>query len=186
MAERAKSGDSVRDLLFKYLNNQADFIESGGGGGGGASTAAAVSYDNGSSGLSATNVQDAIDEVAAASTGDVTSHETVANSTGNSTITPAAGKTRHTVDATITGTASTRIFILATANRSAGDEIEVDFSLPDTASIVLEVRNATSGGTLLYTYTTTATEATDGHRLLTRMRFNGTAWEGVEALYPAI
>lgn len=38
-------------------------LKAGGGGGGGASTATDVSYDNSTSGLSATNVQDAIDEV---------------------------------------------------------------------------------------------------------------------------
>jgi hypothetical protein len=154
--------------------------------GAGASTADAVSYDNGASGLAATDVQAAIDEVAAASAGDVTSFEDVANSTGNETISPAAGKRRHSVDAVITGTAGTRIFILDVADRAAGDEIEIDFTLPDTASIVLEVRNATSGGTLIYSHTTNGTEATDGFRLLTRMRFDGTAFEGVEAMYPVV
>lgn len=38
-------------------------LENAGGGGGGASSAANVSYDNGASGMSATNVQGAIDEV---------------------------------------------------------------------------------------------------------------------------
>lgn len=45
------------DLLEKEIKNA--------GGGGGASTAADISYDNTSSGLTADNVQAAIDEVAA-------------------------------------------------------------------------------------------------------------------------
>lgn len=113
------------------------------------------------------------------------SYEAVANSTGNFTITPAAGIKRHTVEVTVTGTAGTRIAILATADRTAGDEIAFDFVLPDTASIVLELRNATAGGTLLYTLTTTATEATDGYHWRVNVRYNGSAWAAAGELYPS-
>lgn len=48
------------------IQNSIDLLERGGSGGsGGATTASAVSYDNTSSGLTATDVQAAIDEVAA-------------------------------------------------------------------------------------------------------------------------
>lgn len=45
------------------LNSQGNWIEQTTGGGGGASSANQVSYDNTDSGLTATNVQDAIDEI---------------------------------------------------------------------------------------------------------------------------
>lgn len=108
------------------------------------------------------------------------------NSTGNTTLTPSAGVRLHFSKAVITGTASTRVFILATTDREAGDRIEIDFVLPDTASIVLEIRNATSGGTLLYTVTTDGSDATNGYHFRAAMRFNGTAWEQAGAIYPSI
>lgn len=51
--------------IQESINRLEKKVADGSGGSGGASSAADVSYDNTSSGLTATNVQAAIDEVAA-------------------------------------------------------------------------------------------------------------------------
>lgn len=73
-------------------------------------------------------------------------------STGNTNITPSSGNV--IAVGTITGAAGTRTFALQTAGRSDGDILFMRFEQPATAGVVEEVRNATSGGTLLYSYTT--------------------------------
>ena len=71
---------------------------------------------------------------------------------GNTAITPASGNV--IAVGTITGAAGTRTFALDVTGRSDGDILFLRFQQPATASIIEEVRNATAGGTLLYSYTT--------------------------------
>ena len=62
---RGSEAYCLSNSKFYKLNSQGNWIEQteGSGGGGGASSADQVSYDNTDSGLTATNVQDAIDEL---------------------------------------------------------------------------------------------------------------------------
>lgn len=94
-----------------------------------------------------------------------------ANSTGNTTITPASPVSTALV--TITGIARTSVFILATTNAQTGWRLDVRLNNPATAAIVEEFRNATSVGTLLASYTT---DGTGTDNLLAHFYFNGTAW----------
>lgn len=111
----------------------------------------------------------------------LTVYGTVANSTGNSTITPAATTRRAVNTVSVTGTASTRIMILDTTNRVAGDIIENRFTFPATASIVIETRNATAGGTLLDSITTD----TSADSAMVCAVYTGTAWTLIATQYPA-
>jgi hypothetical protein len=96
------------------------------------------------------------------------------SATGNTNITRPSGSHYHTAFATVSGTAGTRTFAVLTTNTpAAGDRARIYFLNPATAAIVLEVRNATSGGTLLKTITTDGT----GEDFFVDLCFNGTAWE---------
>lgn len=106
-----------------------------------------------------------------------------ANSTGNTTITPHACAVQHTEVLTLTGSAGTRIIILATsANPLAGARVSLRLALPATAAIIVEVRNATSGGTLL------ASLETDGSGSAAALDFyyTGSAWALLSAIYPTL
>ena len=94
-----------------------------------------------------------------------------ANSTGNSTITPTGPNQLQIV--TITGSARTSIFILAITAAATGDWLIIRFNQPATAAIVQEVRNATAGGTLLYSYTT---DGGGADHWIAMLYYNGSAW----------
>lgn len=181
-----KQGDSIRDLLRKIL------INGGIGGGGGGPVAWG---DIGGTLADQTDLQTALDSAGAVDsvngqTGAVTitaagldvanDTGTDTNNSGNTTITPADGVGDHAHTITVGGSARTSIIILATANRVEGDKIEVVLALPTTAAIILELRNATAGGTLLETVATDGS----GADAAARFRFNGTAWEHVQTTYP--
>lgn len=106
---------------------------------------------------------------------------TVSNSTGNSTITPAVATRTAFVQGTISGTASTRVIVADVANRIAGDTLHIRYLLPATASIVIETRNATTGGTLLDSITTD----TSGDDAFVQLIYTGSAWILGQSLYPA-
>ncbi len=74
------------------------------------------------------------------------------NAAGNTTITP-AGDSVWTTQATFTGAAGTRILIMdvAAPGLTAGQTCSIFTSRTDGAGIVIEIRNATAGGTLLAT-----------------------------------
>lgn len=74
-------------------------------------------------------------------------YASAANNAGNTTITP--DKTNYGVGLTVGGAARTSIIILDTVGRSAGDTIKLIVTLPATLAIILQVRNATVGGTQL-------------------------------------
>ena len=106
---------------------------------------------------------------------------TGSNSTGNTTITPAVTARAMNYVLDITGTASTRIVILDITNRVVGDKIALRITLPATTSIVIESRNATSGGTLLDTITTDAS----GDDAFVTFIYTGSAWILQSTQYPA-
>lgn len=74
------------------------------------------------------------------------------NNSGNTTITPTSAS--EIVVGVFGGTARTSIAILDVAGRSDGDRMSIRFQQPSVANVVEEIRNATAGGTLLYSYTT--------------------------------
>lgn len=104
-----------------------------------------------------------------------------ANSTGNSTITPTGHNQIQIV--TVTGSARTSKFILAVTSATTGDILELRFVQPATAAIVEEVRNATAGGTTLYSYTTDG-GGTDV--LYCKLYFDGAAWQPLVNVVPVI
>jgi len=70
------------------------------------------------------------------------------------------------------GTFTTTLSLL-TADASAGDVWRIILAMPASVNPTIEVRNATSGGTLLYTLAGTGAAFTQ----LLQFTFNGTAWE---------
>lgn len=100
------------------------------------------------------------------------SYHASSNSTGNTTVTPAATSRLHTEHVTVTGSAGTRIVILDTAGRTAGDVVCLKVDMPSTAGITVQIRNQTSGGTLLASVTTTGTAGTVG----VATTYSGSAW----------
>jgi hypothetical protein len=109
------------------------------------------------------------------------SYNAQSNSSGNSAVAPTAGATNHIEVITFSGTARTSIVTLSTAGRVAGDLCFLRLSVPATASIVVEVRNNTTGGTLLTQLTTDTT----GDDCALIYYFDGTAWQPFLANYPA-
>lgn len=112
--------------------------------------------------------------------GSANGYVAAANNAGNTTVTPTA----HNYFAVITvgGAARTSVIILSTAGSpapAAGDMIGFDFIFPATAAIVIEMRNATAGGTLLESFTT------DGVTLAGSVSFvyDGAAWTLWQATY---
>lgn len=105
-----------------------------------------------------------------------------ANSTGDSTATAGVLSIIHTEVITFSGSAGTRIVALAIpTGLSAGARLVVRSVLPATAGIVVELRNATTGGTLLATFTTDGATLTAVHEFY----FNGTAWALLSSAIPA-
>lgn len=85
------------------------------------------------------------------------SRESLTNTTGNSNITRTSTSRHHTAVVSVTGAASTRTLSLLTTNSpNAGDVIFLSIQPDATPANVIQVRNATSGGTLLETITTDA------------------------------
>jgi hypothetical protein len=76
---------------------------------------------------------------------------TTITAAGNSNCALGANDLRKTFDATATGGAGvyTHTLTLQTTNAGAGDHAEVMVALPASANPTIEIRNATSGGTLL-------------------------------------
>jgi len=121
------------------------------------------------------------------SPGGVNDYAATTNNSGNTIITPTAPN--YGFGLTIGGSARTSIIVLDTAGRIAGDAITIGIALPATTAIVLEVRNATSGGTLLLPAEIFASQqyTTDGiDRSATwEFVFTGTAWKYVLSNIPA-
>lgn len=108
------------------------------------------------------------------------SYAAVTNNTGDTTLTRGASNNIRIVN--VTGAARTSVVILAvTGSPVAGDVIRLRLNHPATAAIIMEVRNATNAGTLLYTYTTDGTGDDDA---LFEMYFDGAAWQKLLNIIP--
>lgn len=79
-----------------------------------------------------------------------------------SKLTPAAGSGAYT-----------HVWYLPTSGRIAGDEEEILIELPASTNPTIEIRNATSGGTLLHSVTGIASAT----NYIARCVFTGSAWE---------
>lgn len=96
-------------------------------------------------------------------------------------VTIPAGTRVYTLDLVFTGAAGARTVILDLADRQAGDRLTLDYALPATAGLVIELRNATAGGTILDTLTTDAS----GDPACIELTYAGSAWDADSALYPS-
>ena len=166
--------DSQTVLLRKICNNTAQIVDTGGGGGGAVTKIIAgtnITIDP-VTGLGAVTIN------ASGGSGGGNDYAAATNNSGNTTVTPT--QPNYTEKLTFTGAASSRIIILVTGGRSAGDKIFLDLVFPATAGLVISVRNATSGGTLLLPVESFPTQdfTTDGNILSAHWEFTytGTAW----------
>lgn len=111
-----------------------------------------------------------------------TSYEAISfSSAGNTDVTPAVNSASHGVVATVTagGGAFTRTVALLTANSSAGDRCVIRFDLPASTNPTIQVRNATSGGTLL----TTINSVAAGVPVQAEYLYTGSAWVELGAYF---
>lgn len=104
---------------------------------------------------------------------------------GNTNVTMPAGSSHHSVTVTITDTYDstpfTRTITLPLADRYAGDVCELRLNFPTSIDPTVEMRNATSGGTLLTTFAGQSnTVAIPAYGIY---KYSGTAWEEYEANY---
>lgn len=102
------------------------------------------------------------------------------NSAGNTTLTPSSRQNAAVI--TFTGSAGTRILVVETDNLIEGDLLDVRLNLPATASVVVEIRQGTTGGTLLYSITTDGS----GDDAFFRMVFDGTNLLKLSNIYPVL
>lgn len=97
-----------------------------------------------------------------------------ANASGNTTASIGTYAIQHVEEVTISGAGSTtRVLVLPTTGRNAGNVCLVRFLCPATAGITLEVRDATSGGTLLLSATTDGS----GDDVAGEFYYTGSAWK---------
>jgi hypothetical protein len=120
-------------------------------------------------------------EIAAAYQARANGYNAQANSSGNSTVTPASAYATHTEIVTFSGSARTSVVILSTTGRTSGDVLRLRLNMPATSAIVAEVRNASAVGTLLASLTTDGS----GDDCFIQLTFNGTAWDRDFTAYPA-
>lgn len=102
-----------------------------------------------------------------------------ANAAGDTVITVPAGCRNYTVYGAFTGAAGTRNIALDLTNAVAGCRVTLVAALPATAAIVINLRNATVGGTILDTLTTD----TSGDGASFESGFT-TVWNKIQSLYP--
>lgn len=101
-----------------------------------------------------------------------------ASAAGNTDIETVADKRHHSAVLTADAGAGTYTHTLAllTADRQAGDVARLRLVMPASANPTIEVRDATSGGTLLATIVGAATGAGAGVDYIVVCVFDGTAW----------
>lgn len=118
---------------------------------------------------------DYVDSLALA--GGVFTREAAASSAlGNTNITRPSGSHNHTALITVSGAADVTartVSVLTTNTPAAGDRVRLFFLNPATAGILFEVRNATSGGTLLKSFETDGT----GRDCFVDLVYSGSAWQ---------
>ena len=109
------------------------------------------------------------------------SRQTAANAAGDTTLTAiAASIIQHTAVVTVTGAARTSNIALPVTNRTAGHRAVIKLILPTTAAIIIVLKNATTGGTTLYTLTTD----TSGDDASYELEYDGAAWQPLRYNYP--
>lgn len=110
-------------------------------------------------------------------------YHTSANSAGNTTVTVEALCLSHTEMTTFTGAGSTtRVMVLATSSRLlAGARLTHRLTMPATAAILIEWRNATSGGALITSYESDGS----GDDVVAEFVWTGAAWSFVRFNAPA-
>lgn len=106
---------------------------------------------------------------------------TASNASGNTAVSMGSANSRKRYDITFSGSAGTRIVYAQLANATKGDQLILKYHLPATSGIVIQTRNATTGGTLLDTITTDAS----GDDAVVILDYDGTAWQLRSAQYPA-
>lgn len=109
--------------------------------------------------------------------GGVFTREAVASSAvGNTNVSRPAGSHYHTALVTVSGAADVAartVSVLTTNLPTAADRVRLYFLNPATAGIILQVCNATSGGTLIATVTTDGS----GRDCFVDLVYSGSAWE---------
>lgn len=111
------------------------------------------------------------------------SYESLVNNVGITTLSIPARKHTHRAEVTVGGVGGiTRVFVLPTANRNAGDRCVVGLDLPATAEIPLEFRNGSSLGALLCPALITGGTA---ERARLEFVFTGAAWKKDAVIWPA-
>jgi SPP1 family predicted phage head-tail adaptor len=105
------------------------------------------------------------------------------NAAGTTTITPTARRLTHKETTTISGSGSTtRLMVLAiTPTPPSGASIIHRLTVPATAEITIEWRNATAGGTLI----TSAITDGSGDDMVAEFVFDGAAWQFTRFHAPA-
>ncbi len=103
----------------------------------------------------------------------------VVNPSGTSTITATSSVMTAILD--VTGTARAVPVVLAVAGAAAGTRLSLRVNLPAAAGLAIQLRNATSGGTLLDSFTS------DGSILsvVWELYFDGGSWNILSAQAPA-
>lgn len=103
-----------------------------------------------------------------------TREDLASSATGNTNITRATTSRHHTAVIAITGAAGTRTLSVLTTNApSPGDTVLLVLQPDTTPGLILEVRNATAGGTLLNSITTDAS----GRPYLVMLNWTGSTWQ---------
>lgn len=105
---------------------------------------------------------------------------TFTNNSGNTTV--SVVPPHALAVANITGAASTRILVLPVPDMFDGDRLTLRVNLPAVASIIVQIRDATTTGTLLYEVTSEAT----AQSYVFELYFDGTAWAVLSNLGPVI
>lgn len=121
-------------------------------------------------------------ELSAVSNGGV-GYNASSNVSGNTTITPDSGSGVHTEITTISGSGSTtRIMILDTAGSPVeGAILRHRLTIPATSAILIEWRNATSGGSLLTSLLTDGS----GDDAVAEFVYTGSEWAFLNFTYPS-
>lgn len=96
------------------------------------------------------------------------------SSAGNSNVTRPSGSHHHTAFLNFTGAAGTYTVSALTTNApTSGDTILTNLLLPATAGLIINIYNASTGGTLLRTFTSDGTGTSYGVIL----GYNGATWQ---------
>lgn len=167
--------DSQVDLLRKLVNNTALIAEGGISGGGVTQIVAGANVT-----ISPLNGLGAVTINATGGGGGGGGNDYAASTDIGAGTTVSPTQPTYTYQLTYVGAAGARNLILNTSGRTAGDKVFLDLIFPATSGIVISVRNATAGGTLLLPVESfpAQTFTTDGNILSAHWEFtySGSAW----------